>query len=466
MASPDDSLRKRGRNVEAAPVSWRPKIGGCSNPSACRAPSTCRDCAGRGRTRPTRRPRPTWPLHSIRSSRASDRKRRGRQHPDRFAPSACFHSSSVSTRARPRPCGAASFRSRKTGNDIPRSEDIPTGWCACSASYRKPWPVTSAPRTARRFSERKSHPKRRTASRSCTGCAIGSSRWTGTPGSSISTPRETTRPVYDAYVIDCVPEREDLGCLQLITSTANLEEVRNLLDVALDRMGLSRSRRNAEFLLEHLKALSGRLAIRLTGNKPPTSELIALAVSYAHCRRPAQHSACWVSLEDGFIVPVDDVLDLLPPLPGGRGRRREGSPAPISFSYRRRPEKDWSFSSSRSSTAAICGPHASRESCGKSTNRSVRFGERWGRLVRSRTRVRPVPGGPACQAGPCAAFLRRQGTTAPFIRGTLRRDRVRNRPDDREGGKLRFAVGTGGRPRMGVLPGICGRRTVGPRSCR
>ena len=43
--------------------------------------------------------------------------------------------------------------------------------------------------------------------------------------------------VYEAYVIDCVPEREDLGCLQLITSTANLAEVRNILDGALDSMG-------------------------------------------------------------------------------------------------------------------------------------------------------------------------------------------------------------------------------------
>jgi DNA phosphorothioation-dependent restriction protein DptH len=88
-------------------------------------------------------------------------------------------------------------------------------------------------------------------------------------------PRDN-KEIYDAYVIDCVPEREDLGCLQLITSTSNLEEVRNLLDGALDQMGLSHSRRNAEFLMEHLKALSGRLAIRLTGQKAPTSELIAL----------------------------------------------------------------------------------------------------------------------------------------------------------------------------------------------
>ena len=123
--------------------------------------------------------------------------------------------------------------------------------------------------------------------------------------------------IYDAYVIDCVPEREDLGCLQLITSTSNLEEVRTLLDDALDRMGLSRSRRNAEFLLTHLKALSGRLAIRLTGNRPPTSELIALAVSHASCRRASVTDPCWLSLADGFFVPADDVQDLVPPLRDG-----------------------------------------------------------------------------------------------------------------------------------------------------
>ena len=136
---------------------------------------------------------------------------------------------------------------------------------------------------------------------------------------------QDNREIYDAYVIDCVPEREDLGCLQLITSTANLDEVRNLLDAALDQMGLSRSRRNAEFLLAHLKALSGRLAIRLTGHRPATSELIALAVSHANCQRASRRDGCWVSLEDGFIVPVDDVRDLLPPLTEGKGDDEKGT---------------------------------------------------------------------------------------------------------------------------------------------
>jgi DNA polymerase III delta prime subunit len=139
---------------------------------------------------------------------------------------------------------------------------------------------------------------------------------------------QDNKEIYDAYVIDCVPEREDLGCLQLITSTSNLEEVRNLLDGALDQMGLSRSRRNAEFLMEHLKALSGRLAIRLTGQKAPTSELIALALCHANCWNGSEGSDCWVSLESGFFIPVDDVRDLLPPLAAQEGNDDEKASRP------------------------------------------------------------------------------------------------------------------------------------------
>ena len=36
--------------------------------------------------------------------------------------------------------------------------------------------------------------------------------------------------------------------------------------------------------MSNLKALSGRLAIRLTGGMTPASELIALALSHANCQ--------------------------------------------------------------------------------------------------------------------------------------------------------------------------------------
>ena len=132
------------------------------------------------------------------------------------------------------------------------------------------------------------------------------------------------REAFDKFVIDCVPEREDLGCLQLITSTTKIEEVQGLLDDALKQMGLSHSRRNAEFLMSQLKALSGRLAIRLTGGTTPASELISLALSHANCHGSEKSNDCWVSLKHGFIVPVDDVVDLLPPVKKDSGAQTTG----------------------------------------------------------------------------------------------------------------------------------------------
>ena len=68
--------------------------------------------------------------------------------------------------------------------------------------------------------------------------------------------------------------------------------------------------------MEHLKALSGRLAIRLTGQKAPTSELIALALCHANCRQAADDDECWTSLGTASLMPVDDVHDLLPSVSG------------------------------------------------------------------------------------------------------------------------------------------------------
>ncbi|HEX8565193.1 MAG TPA: hypothetical protein VF648_05950 [Pyrinomonadaceae bacterium] len=117
--------------------------------------------------------------------------------------------------------------------------------------------------------------------------------------------------VYDTYVIDCVPERQDLDSLQLITSTAKIDEVLQLLEESLDEMALSRSPRNGRFLLANLKAISGRLAMRLAERGQGRSEMIALAMFYAGCAKFGANSD-WLSLKNGFLVPLDDVRDLLP----------------------------------------------------------------------------------------------------------------------------------------------------------
>ena len=126
-------------------------------------------------------------------------------------------------------------------------------------------------------------------------------------------PRENEE-TYDTYVIDSVPEREDLGCLQLTTSTSKQDEVLDLLSGALNHMGLRDGPWNEKELLDHLKALSGRLAIRLTGQTEPGLDLVSLALCYRNCHEVSATDDCWVSLEDGFFIPARDVHDLLPPL--------------------------------------------------------------------------------------------------------------------------------------------------------
>jgi DNA phosphorothioation-dependent restriction protein DptH len=124
--------------------------------------------------------------------------------------------------------------------------------------------------------------------------------------------------IYEAYLIDAVPERDDLGCLQMITSTAHFDEVRHLLNETLALMGLSSSMRNCQFLLTQLKGLSGRLAMRLAAGgddisaKRVGSELVALSLVRANCLRSSSESGCWLPLSNGFLVPLDDVRDLIP----------------------------------------------------------------------------------------------------------------------------------------------------------
>lgn len=122
-------------------------------------------------------------------------------------------------------------------------------------------------------------------------------------------PRELER-LYEAYLIDCVPERDDLGFLQLITSTSSIDEIVRLLDAALGEMGLSTSPRNCAFLLNSLKAVSGRLALRLVQSGTVAQEMVALALTHTHCTEVGEDGAPWLSLKEGFFVPLDDVPEL------------------------------------------------------------------------------------------------------------------------------------------------------------
>ena len=148
-------------------------------------------------------------------------------------------------------------------------------------------------------------------------------------------PREAEQ-LFDHYVIDCVPERDDLGAFQLVTSTANFEEVMGLLEHVLAEMGLSTSRANCEFALRQLKALSGRMAMRLAGQPGVAGELIALSLVFSNSR-DAESGSIWPQLQSGFFIPLDDVPDLLKRYETQEERNRRGDLLFVSLPKRNGP---------------------------------------------------------------------------------------------------------------------------------
>lgn len=143
-------------------------------------------------------------------------------------------------------------------------------------------------------------------------------------------PRDLER-LYDAYLIDCVPERDDLGFLQLITSTSSIDEIVRLLDTALGEMGLSTSPRNCAFLLNALKAVSGRLALRLVQSGTVAQEMIALALTHTHCAEVGEDGYPWLSLKEGFFVPLDDVPELFRAVGEKKDREESGQRADLLY---------------------------------------------------------------------------------------------------------------------------------------
>jgi len=121
----------------------------------------------------------------------------------------------------------------------------------------------------------------------------------------------TLPSLYDTHIIDCVPERDDLGFLQLVSSTTRLEEVQSHIGRALDKIGLSNDLYHCNLLLHALKRISGRLALHISDAEDTAQDMIALALVHEYCKNARQGEETWLSLQCGFFVPLDDVPGLL-----------------------------------------------------------------------------------------------------------------------------------------------------------
>lgn len=110
----------------------------------------------------------------------------------------------------------------------------------------------------------------------------------------------------ERYLLDYAPEfMEGMGHRMIVT-TGWRDEVLDVLARGLDAMALSSDAGSCRVVLNALKAVSGRLALRLVRDAPQEKEAISLAILIEYLRSRGE-------LEDAFLVPVDAHPELLDP---------------------------------------------------------------------------------------------------------------------------------------------------------
>lgn len=116
-------------------------------------------------------------------------------------------------------------------------------------------------------------------------------------------PRSAPGVSVRSYLIDYAPEFLEGVGHRLIVSTFWLSEIEGLIQNGLRNMGIPGTGFHAAQILDVLKSISGKLALKLINNPKDAREIIGLALTRLLLEKDG-------SLRDGVLIPVDSHTDL------------------------------------------------------------------------------------------------------------------------------------------------------------
>jgi len=116
-------------------------------------------------------------------------------------------------------------------------------------------------------------------------------------------PRSAPGVSVRSYLIDYAPEFLEGVGHRLIVSTFWLSEIEGLIQDGLRKMGIPGTGFQAAQILDVLKSISGKLALKLINNPKDAREIIGLALTRLLLEQDG-------SLHDGVLIPVDSHTDL------------------------------------------------------------------------------------------------------------------------------------------------------------
>jgi DNA phosphorothioation-dependent restriction protein DptH len=110
-------------------------------------------------------------------------------------------------------------------------------------------------------------------------------------------------PSLKSYLIDYTPEFIDGIGHRLIVSTYWLKEIEKLIEDGLKKVDIPSSGYRAEEILNVIKSISGRLALKLINNPNNAKEIIGLALTRKYLEKGGK-------LKNAVLIPVDTHIDL------------------------------------------------------------------------------------------------------------------------------------------------------------
>ncbi len=116
-------------------------------------------------------------------------------------------------------------------------------------------------------------------------------------------PRSAPGVTVRSYLIDYTPEFLEGVGHRLIVSTFWLSEIEGLIQEGLKKMGIPGTGFHAAQILDVLRSISGKLALKLINNPKDAREIIGLALTRLLLERDG-------ALRDGVLIPVDSHTDL------------------------------------------------------------------------------------------------------------------------------------------------------------
>lgn len=116
-------------------------------------------------------------------------------------------------------------------------------------------------------------------------------------------PRSSPGVSVRSYLIDYTPEFLEGVGHRLIVSTFWLSEIEGIIQDGLKKMGIPGTGFHAAQILDVLKSISGKLALKLINNPKDAREIIGLALTRLLLEKDG-------ALQDGVLIPVDSHTDL------------------------------------------------------------------------------------------------------------------------------------------------------------